>query len=270
MKRSNPFSDPLAYADTSGLVALPRVPHDPAQAAATVARNLVINLDGRGEGLISLPVLYPSGSQALVSISGEDGRFFVSDYGMGYREAEHYGSAKSYYANAKTIAERYRVGFDSRAFFTMNVDAQKLYSAVVLIANCSAKAVQLSVESMTYEAMRSTTELLGEKLTSVFGKEKVSKDVDVKGASGDMYNADYRAESNGGLGYFNVVLPHHSSLGTALTMFQDLALLPHPPSRVAMVDDRARFGKKLMLISASAHVIDRRTPKPSIKHLLAA
>lgn len=270
MKRLNPFSDPLAHADASGLVAFPLVPHDPVEAAATVARNLVLHLGGKGEGLISLPVLYPSGAQALVSISGEDGMFFVSDNGMGYREAEFFGSTKSFLVHAKSVAERYRVGFDSRAFFTLNVDAQKLYGAVTLIANCSARAVQITAENIAYEAVRSTTEMLGEKLTSVFGRERVSKDVDVKGASGDVYKADYRATNNEKAGYFNVVLPHHSSLGIALTMFQDLALLQHPPSRVAMVDDRAKFGKKLMLISASAHVIDRRTPKPSIRHLLAA
>lgn len=270
MKRLDPYTNPLAFASPTGYVRLPSVPHDPVDAAATVARNLIVQLQGSRDGLLSLPVLYPSGAQALISISGEDGKFFVSDNGMGYREAEYYGAGRSFLVHAKAIAEKHRVGFDSRSFFTINVDADMLYGAVVLIANCSVSAVQTTANNLTYESFHSTVEVLGDRLSSVFGKEKVARDVEAKGVSGEVYRIDYSAVDDSRIGYFNVVLPHHFSLGSALTMFQDLALLQHPPSRVAMVDSRSQFGKKLMLISASAHVIDRRTPKPSIRHLLAA
>ena len=64
---------------------------------------------------IRTPLLYPSGSTVVVQVAQGEGRFFVSDFGLGYQESDLYGAGAFYVRHARPIAENAGVGFDNQA-----------------------------------------------------------------------------------------------------------------------------------------------------------
>src|SRR5437763_1256673 len=84
-----------------------------------VARQLVSTEHDAAGAFVTLPLLYPSGSTVVVRINAGDGRYFVSDWGLGNRESEMYGAGLHYARHARTIADKAGVGFDNQAFFVM-------------------------------------------------------------------------------------------------------------------------------------------------------
>src|SRR5437764_160049 len=87
------------------------------QLMESVARQLV-SIEHRPDGaFITTPLMYPSGSMAVVRVDvlGSD-RHFVTDMGSGYLEAEMMGTSLIYARNARTIAEETGLHFDLHAF----------------------------------------------------------------------------------------------------------------------------------------------------------
>src|ERR1044071_3632432 len=80
-------------------------------------RELVATEHDASGAFIRLPLLYPSGSTVVVRVDDGNGRYFVSDFGLGYSQSELYGAGSFFSRRARQIAERAGVGFDNQAFF---------------------------------------------------------------------------------------------------------------------------------------------------------
>src|SRR5579883_550486 len=103
--------------------------------AEDVARQLV-TVEHRPIGsFIKTPLLYPSGSTVVVRVYESASRYFVTDDGLGYQEAELLGASHIYARHARVIADNAGVRFDSQAFFVLEVPRDRLPGAVVSIAN---------------------------------------------------------------------------------------------------------------------------------------
>ena len=110
-----------------------------------VGRALIeINVRG-GSGFISTPVLYPSGSHVVVRIDGTGDRWFVSDDGYGFLEADMMGGLPTFRRIAKQVAERAGVKFDERCFFVLEVERDALPGAATVVANASKQATDRTV-----------------------------------------------------------------------------------------------------------------------------
>ena len=72
-----------------------------------------------------------------------------------------------------------------------------------------------------------------------------------------------------GLVVFQAVSNHANSINRASTAFHDIAELPNPPARVAVVKDREEMGVNLRVLSQAGRVIQGDQPDEIYKKAAA-
>lgn len=92
---------------------------------------------------VQMPLLYPSGSQVVVRVSGGPEAYRVTDFGMGYTEAELMGSENDYVVTSRFISQNFNASFDKNELFLDKVEKKKLSGAIVTIANYTQEAVSV-------------------------------------------------------------------------------------------------------------------------------
>ncbi len=203
--------------------------------ADEVARSLATaTSDGRG-GYIRTPLRYPGGSCVVVMISGDGDRFFVTDMGFGMSEAEQIGAEGQYARIAPEIARRRGLSFDQHSFFLVECNRLQLVGAVGLVANCSKEAVDLAALRLAEKRHSEVESAFFDRLEKVFGKTHVSRDVTIQGAHKRDWEVDALVSHDGKVVAFDFVKPSPQSAYPVIAKFLDLALLPDPPRRVAVV-----------------------------------
>src|SRR4051812_17005468 len=83
--------------------------------------------------IIKTPIMYPSGAAVVVQITGQQDRFFVTDMGLGYQEAEMIGASTLYMNSARPIAEHFGIRFDNQSFFVAEAERGQLAGAVTIV-----------------------------------------------------------------------------------------------------------------------------------------
>lgn len=238
--------------------------------AEGVARSLGSSLTIGGGHFIRTPMLYPSGSSAVIRIDGSDDRFFVTDNGMGYDEALMFNAAHGYAVVARTLIRDTEIGFDSRSFFVAHAAADELVGVVGAIANYSQRAVIETV--VRHEARKKDADraMLLHRLDSVFGTRRVEKDVTIRGSSTVDWEVTARIQSDNIVSIFDYARPHKNSVSSAAAKFHDIARLDVPPRRIISVRDYAAMGNFVGLLSQAANVIElEKTPDEVLRRLAA-
>jgi hypothetical protein len=237
----------------------------------SVMRQLA-RFDQRGEtAFINVPVLYPSGSGVVVRVDDSgDGRFFVSDMGLGYQEAEMMGAALIYARHAKHIAENAGIQFDSEAFFVAKGTREQLAGAIATVANCSQEAVALAAYKLAERRATDVAETLYERLVRIFTPPKVAKNASLFGASNTEYHFAAIVTLTEKPTAFEAVANHATSIAFASSKFHDLALLDQPPTAVAVVRKKKELGTYHNLLSQVANVIEVDEPDERIEKLARA
>jgi hypothetical protein len=106
----------------------------------SVVRQLIAIEPHANGAFMRTPLLYPSGSTVVVGVALSKGRYFVSDWGLGYQEADTRGASLFYMRHARQTAEAAGVGFDNRAFFITGARRDQVVGAVITFAARSAVA----------------------------------------------------------------------------------------------------------------------------------
>ncbi len=237
-----------------------------------VAREIVATEHRVGGSFIRTPLMYPSGSTVVVRIEHGDNRFFVSDYGYGFQEAELMGAGLMYSKPAHAIALEAGVKFDNQAFFLLEASREQLAGAVVTIANCSQHAAMRAADALAEKTFEDRKTRLYERLIQVFEPKIVSKNVEIVGASNQKWQfATVVRLPNTRPTIFEPVTKHPNSVANASMKFGDIALLKdHAPQRVAVVHNKKELGTLLTVLSRSANVIDDDESKERIIRLANA
>ncbi len=237
--------------------------------SATVAKELV-SVEMAGENaIISVPLLYPSGSSALVNISQHGERFFLSDLGYGFQEAEMYGATGAFHKFAEKLAEHYGVAFDNQSFFVAEASRDSLPSAVTIIANCSVEAANTAALKASERRYADDSDVLYSKLVTVYPKEKVARNVQVIGSSTHRWPVAALVSTNGHEAIFEPVSKHHNSVVNAAAKFHDIARLDDGPSRVAMVKNIVEMNDYINILSQAARVIEYSADNQAIQQAAA-
>jgi hypothetical protein len=246
----------------------------------TVAKELIATEHDKNGSFIRTPLTYPSGSLVVIRVHrADDKRFFVSDWGLGYQEADLTGSAIFYARHANPIAAKAGVNFDNQAFFVMEASREQLAGAVVTIANCSQEATIRAADSLAEKTFEDSKERLYERLVSVFRKEMslstrvVAKNIKVVGQSTTEWPIAtiVRLPGFARATIFEPVTKHHHSVASASMKFNDIARLgQEAPARVAMVQNKNEFGTLLGVLSQAANVVDEGVPDTIIERLAKA
>lgn len=237
----------------------------------SVAAQLATTAHRSDGSYVSTPLLYPSGASVVVRVSPDAGKaYFVSDFGAGYMEADLMGATPTYTRHARSIAEHAGVSFDQHAFFAVHVSEDRLPGAVATIANCSLEAVALTAFKLSERRALEDSNLLYERLVSIFDRKRVEKDADILGASQTPWRVAAIVKGAGRPTIFEAVTKNHISVVNAATKLNDIARLEFPPHRVAVVRGKKQFGTYLGILSQAADVVDIGVPDETYRKLTHA
>lgn len=221
-----------------------------------VARALASVRHARDASFISLPVLYPSGSMAVIRIDPHrDGRYLVSDMGLGFEEADLMGAGRLFAHAAPTVAVRAGVHFD-RQSFSLGVRRDQLVGAVSVVAACSQEAVQLAAFRLDEKKKADAADRLCERLYRLFTPANVERGASIVGASNTAWTVTALVHADGHRAVYEPVSEHPNSVASVLTKFVDLNQLDHPPARIAVVRNKEMLGTRLALIATAGNVVE--------------
>jgi hypothetical protein len=238
--------------------------------ADAVARELVATTHRPDGSYMRTPLVYPSGANVVVRIDGGPSKFFVSDFGFGYQEAEMMGGSSVFMRHARSIAETAGVGFDQHAFFVLEVSRDQLAGAVTAVANCSNEAVLVTFYRLSDKAIADSASALYERLVTIFPRDAVARDAEVVGSSNTKWHVSSLVKVRSRNTIFDVVSKHPISIAFTSTKFQDIKRLECAPNRVAVVTRKADLKTYLGVLSQAANVIEKDAPDETLERLAEA
>ncbi len=210
-----------------------------------------------GASYVTTPLLYASGAYVVVRVERSGSDFFVSDFGAGYEEAQQMAGEATYKRVARSVAVSNGVNFDSFSFFELIATEGQLGGAIAAIANCSQEAVNITAMKLSERTFRDESELLHQRLNSIFDPRYVAKDVHILGSSNTEWHISSLVTINERKVAFESVTKHPNSVVHAAAKFGDLALLDGAPGRVAVVASKKLLGTYLGVLSHNARVIEQ-------------
>lgn len=218
--------------------------------------------------LVTTPLVYPSGSVVGVRISAAQGGYWVSDFAMGFREAETVEAQRSFGAHAGRMKEElgveYTDGHEIRVFAR---DVQIAW-AIRRVSYASQRIMQKAYNSTPDWDEQEIGAALYHRLRDLFGEAATDK-VTVIGSS----NLDWKFAAQVQIGkrrvLFDVVTPYYSSVCSAVSKFSDIRRLGADNHPVAVVDDFAKMGKWLPLISQEAEVIEDDVSENTLRNVVS-
>jgi hypothetical protein len=139
----------------------------------------VREVDGRL--VLDIPVRYPSGSTVVVEIERNQDEFWVSDMGLAHVEAELMAAQGCFAKSAKKAAERYSVGFDGNAIFTLRVPNGRLEAAIICVANASQFACEEAIRNASEAQFSERSNKIFDRVAKIFGRNLVAKSAEMRG-----------------------------------------------------------------------------------------
>lgn len=236
----------------------------------TVARELVTVTHDARHSFVSTPLVYPNGTSVVVRIEGTDGEYLVTDFGMGYEEAEMMGAANIYSRCGKLVADAANIGFDNHSFFVLRVACEQLAGAIVTVANCSKEAASVAAYKLADRKNRDAADILYSRLVTVFPKRIVARNVPVIGQSNTEWHVATMVQRDRVRAIFEPVSAHHVSVCAAATKFHDIAAVEDAPSRVAVVKRKSEMKTYLAVLSQASNVIEQSASNDVYSELVEA
>lgn len=238
--------------------------------ADKIIQELVAIDMGKSSVMISMPVLYPSGSTVVVKVDSIRNNYFVSDMGLGFQEAEMMGAVIMFKNAARTISDNTGVGFDEHAFFITQASRDQLIGAIISVASCSSEATVITAHKLTEKTQSDNSDILYNRLVSIFDQRRVHRHVEYKGASQTTWDVDLVVNDRETEILFEAVTKHPNSFAATVTKYVDISNLEFPPKRIAVVNNKKDFGTKLEVLSRTADVIESKIPDIKIKEMSQA
>lgn len=227
-------------------------------------------LDGR-RAMVSTSSMFPSGTTVAVQVEFDGATCLVNDMGNAQLEAELLGASDYQFTrHGRTIAEQYGIGFDKNAFFVVQVPLENLEGAIRIVSSASCKAAMMVENSINEQRERNDRDLMIDKMIEYFGKDKVERDIEIKGASQHPWHFLGRVRGDHPL-VFDCVTPYAASISAAHTKFDDISRIPDRPNRAVGLHDPAAFKEpQIRLLQRVAPTIPINSSRAEYQELLHA
>ena len=206
--------------------------------------------------LISVPLVYPSGTNVGVKVTFSKGLYVVSDIAMGFREAESWEAQRSFGSHAGRIKDEVGVEYTSEHEFRLVVKEHQLSSAIRRVAYASHRAAVKAFHTLPEVGEQEIAVELFQRLRDTFGVENVAGELKMAGASNIEWPFAAQLLQGKRRILFDVVSPRWASVVAAKSKFSDVRHLGPNTLPVAVVEDIDAMGKWLPLISQEAEVIE--------------
>ena len=197
---------------------------------------------------ITTPLMYASGGFVVIRIEQASGEFLVSDFGAGHEEAQLMNGEQTYRKVAHRVAEESGVRFDSFAFSVPNVSADQLPGAIATVANASQEAVNITSMKLSERKHKDDNAILFDRLTGVFGKKSVARNVHILGESNTEWRISSLVTADSKRVAFEAVTHNSNSVVHAAVKFSDIARINSALGRVAVVADKKSLGTYLAVL----------------------
>lgn len=218
--------------------------------------------------LITVPLVYPSGTVVGVKVTPSKGGYIVSDFGLGWREAEGYEAQRSFGAHAGRIKDLVGVEYAEGHEFQMFANERQLTSAIRRVAYASHRAAVKAFHSLPEAGEQEIGAALYQRLRDTFGSENVSNEK-LPGASNIEWPFAAQVLQGKRRILFDVVSPQWTSVVAAKSKFSDVRHLGPNTVPVAVVDSIDAMGKWLPLISQEAEVIEDDVAEDELRRVVA-
>lgn len=230
--------------------------------ARAVAARLVSVRDWGSSSFINLPLIYPGGGFVTIKLEQvKADTFKVSDNGFAFREIESIGAQRSFAKTALGLVEPMSVVLDRRAIST-EASSQELERAICDVAMASWQVADRICNRPADEDEGEIEEYLKDRLSTIFGPEKVESDCKIVGVSTTEWElsaivsvADHRA-------VFHAVSNHGNSVYRTSAAFHDLAALDKPPTLTSVVRSKKALGPWLSILAQAGNVIEEEQGDP--------
>ncbi|MCX5569418.1 hypothetical protein [Kaistia nematophila] len=222
--------------------------------------------------LVTMPVLYPSGSSVVLEITVQTGRCFVTDRGAGRLEAELMGiSPRAFNREASRVADDAGIQFNGHDMFVAEVGMDSLAGAMEVVASSSQTAVALSSMRISDKVERDAKELLFERLSEVYPTHEVIRDAEFIGSSNHTWKIAALVRASSQTATFEAVTKNYNSIVGAAAKFHDIARLEHSPRRIAVVASLAELGDYIGVIApATTSIIELSASRKRFEESIAA
>lgn len=228
----------------------------------SVMRQLVGVEHGERRCIVKTPLSFPSGSLVAVKVTNGGVGYSVSDMASGFEEAKVARAVKAFNRLAPGIAAESGVDCDGRAFLVRNVSRDQLAGAIIAVANCAQAVAILISHKQAALDKHDLEERLFDRLERVFGKFEPHKTI--VGDSGMEWDVDAVVRTATGEALFEAVSPVRQSIYATVAKYHDIARLPHPPVRLALVPSRTELGPMLGVLAQASSVIEYATPDATV------
>lgn len=220
--------------------------------------------------LISLPMTYPTGTVVGIRIEPAQGGFYVSDFAMGYRESEDFSAERSFRYHIKKMIEDGPVEFTAGKQIRIRATEEQLKGAIIKIANLSRDAAVKAYENASDWDDEELAADLFQRLSDVFGASYVVAKALRTGASSVQWKFAAEVKVHGRDILFDAVSPHHNSVFSAVSKFNDVQREDDDIDAVAVVESKISMGKWLPLLSQAATVIESGASEAALRKLAEA
>lgn len=217
--------------------------------------------------LVSLPMFYPTGTAVGIRIEPAQGGFYVSDFAMGYRESEDFGAERSFRYHIQKLIEGGSVEFTTGKQVRLRASEAQLKGAIIKVANLSRDAALKAYENAAEWDNEELAADLFQRLSTVFGANHVIARAQKLGASNVEWKFAAKVNVEGRELLFDAVSPHHNSVFSAVSKFNDVLLEDSELEAIAVVDSKSAMGKWLPLLSQAAIVIEGDVSEKVLRHL---
>jgi hypothetical protein len=218
--------------------------------------------------LISMPQTYPDGTGVGIRIDPAPGGYSVSDFAFGYRQAENYGAERSYTKHAVKLAEQYHAEYAGGHQLRIHARPDQLSGAIKLIASISREAVCKTFASAPDWDDEELAADLFQRLVGLFGTDHVFAKASKTGASSVQWRVAAKVTIGDRDVIFDAVSPHHASVFSASSKFNDIARLEERTVSVAVVASKEAMGKWLPLLSQTSVVIEESASDDTLLQLV--
>lgn len=206
--------------------------------------------------LVSVPLVYPSGTAVGIKITPSKGGYLVSDAALGFREAEGFEAQRSFGVHAGRIKDQAGVEYTSDHEFRMFATERQLTSAIRRVSYASHRSAVKAFHSLPEACEQEIGAALFQRLRDTFGKENVAGELKIAGGSNIEWPFAAQVLQGKRRVVFDVVSPQWTSVVAAKSKFSDVRHLGPNTIPVAVVDSIDAMGKWLPLISQEAEVIE--------------
>ncbi len=223
--------------------------------------------------LFDTPVMLPTGTCDTVAVE-RTGRacWLLSDLGLPHAEAMFLGSAATYERHLREVADELGVEIDRShwGLFARVEDERQIGAAIACVANAARRAFERAFEARALGTDTKRLERLANRLEQLLRGVEVERSVEVVGSSNHRWQVDARIRRDRRQLLLDLVSRHPVSVTTTVTKFHDIARLPDPPTRIAVVQSREAMGTLLGVLSQAAHVVEETASDETWRAALAA